>query len=77
MRGRKNRQKFGSRRAPYGAYDDYDKKVDGKRGWIEEGPIQQMPIHSQPNWNQIWYDWKDVRHDNEEPVTENGPLSAD
>ena len=41
--GRKNRQKFGSRRAPYGTYDVYDKKldeVDGERGWIEEGPIQ-------------------------------------
>ena len=25
--GRKNRQKFGSRRAPYGTYDDYDKKL--------------------------------------------------
>ena len=78
--GRKNRQKFGSRRAPYGTYDDYDKKlgeVDGERGWIEEGPIQQMPIHGPPNWDQIWYDWNDVGHDYEEPVEPNSPLSAD
>ena len=78
--GRKNRQKFGSRRAPYGTYDDYDKKfgeVDGERGWIEEGPIQQMPIHGPPNWDQIWYDWNDVGHDYEEPVEPNNPLSAD
>ena len=26
MNGRKNRQKFGSRRAPYGTLDDYDNK---------------------------------------------------
>ena len=78
--GRKNRQKFGSRRAPYGTYDDYDKKlgeVDGERGWIVDGPIQQMPIHGPPNWDQIWYDWNDVGHDYEEPVEPNSPLSAD
>ena len=78
--GRKNRQRFGSRRAPYGTYDDYDKKlgeVDGERGYIEEGPIQQMPIHGPPNWNQIWYDWNDVGHVYEEPVEPNSPLSAD
>ena len=78
--GRKNRQKFGSRRAPYGTYDDYNKKlgeVDGERGRIEEGPIQQMPIHGPPNWDQIWYDWNDVGHDYEEPVEPNSPLPAD
>ena len=78
--GTKNRKKFGLRRAPYGTYDDYDKKfgeVDGERGWIQEGPIQQMPIHGPPNWDQIWYDWNDVGHDYEEPVEPNSPLSAD
>ena len=33
---------------------------------IEEGPIQQMPIHGPPNRDQIWYDWNDVGHDFEE-----------
>ena len=80
MSGRKNRQKFGSRRAPYGTFDDYDKKlgeVDEERVWLEEGPIQQMQIHGPVNWDQIWNEWPDIGTDHsEEPVDPNlCPLS--
>ena len=72
--------KSGQTRAPYGTFKDYDrtlKEVDGKTSWVKQGPVRPMPIHGPVNWDQVWYDWKNVGKDYAQPLAPNSPLSAD